>query len=219
MFLGNKEMIIQECEYRNMVRRVQKGSVDHRTFFRNIRGDLLISGYVASNMPLLADMIAEYMHRGDMATIVLSSHGELFEILRERRQAGTIDKTMISDVKERNYHPFYGMGAQQMLRFILMAAERMRYTGYMDEILQYASAVINIVEQTYPVSLPALCHLLKQDDDSISDYALQTGLSDVIADNIRGNHMAGIIVRRICEKLESVTADRKNFFCHMVIAC
>ena len=204
MFMGNKEMILRECECRNSIRRVQNGSMDHRTFFYNIRGDLLVSGYAATNTTLMADLIEVYMQRGDMPMIVFSSHGELFEKLRERKAAGWMNKMMITDAMEKNFHPFYGMGAQQLLRFIYMAAELQGYGGLMDRVLQYASAALNIVEQTYPVSLPALCQLLHQDDDAISEYALQVGLSDVIADNIRANHMAGIILRRICEKLESV---------------
>ena len=204
MFMGNKEMIIRECESRNRIRRVQNGSVDHRTYFRNIRGDLLISGYAAANTALMADMIEAYMHREDMPMIVFTSHGELFEKLREGKAAGTLKDLVLSDGMEKNYHPFYGMGAQQLLRFIYMAAELQGYSSLMDRVLQYASAALNIVEQTYPVSLPALCNLLKQDDDVISEYALQVGLSQVIADNIRGNHMAGIVLRRVCEKLESV---------------
>lgn len=204
MFMGNKEMILRECECRNRIRRVENGVMDHRTFFHNIRGDLLVSGYAATNTTLMADLIEVYMQRGDMPLIVFSSHGELFEKLRERKTAGRMSKMMITDAEEKNFHPFYGMGTQQLLRFIYMAAELQGYSGLMDRVLQYASAALNIVEQTYPASLPALCNLLHQDDDVIAEYALQVGLSDVIADNIRANRMAGIILRRICEKLGSV---------------
>lgn len=207
MFTGNKTMIMRECDRRNTVRRVYNGSVDHITFFRNISGDLLISGYVAANMNLIADMITEYMRRDDMPTIVLSGHTELFEILRQRLRSGVIARVMISDSEDRNYHPFYGMSVQKLLHFIHLAAESQGYSLLMDQVLQYASAVLNIVAATYPVSLPALTKLLQNDDDYISAYALQIGLSNVIADNIRANHEAGIILRRVCEKLQSVFED------------
>lgn len=204
MFTGNKAMIMRECHRRNAVRRVCSGSVDHQTFFHNIRGDLLISGYAAANQTMLADMISEYMRREDMPTIVLSSHTELLDALRQRQRAGEIARVMISDPRDRNYHPFYGMSAQQLLRFIRMTAEELGYSILLDHVLQYASAALNIVSVSYPVSLPALINLLQHDDDFISDHALQKGLSSIVADNIRANHEAGIVLRRICEKMESI---------------
>jgi hypothetical protein len=207
MFTGNKAMIMRECERRNSVRRVCDGTVDHTTFFHNIRGDLLISGYIAANTTLLANMITEYMKRGDMPTIVLSGHNELFEFLRQRQSAGEINRVMISDPTDRNYHPFYGMNAQKLLHFVHLAAEAQGFSLLMDQVLQYAAAALNIVSASYPMSLPAFTKLLKNDDDFISAYALQLGLSNVIADIIRGNHEAGVILRRALEKLEEVFED------------
>lgn len=207
MFTGSKAMIIRECERLNANRRVSRGLVDHVTFFRNITGDLLISGYIASDFTLLADMIAEYMKRQDMPTIVLSGHMQLLEIVRQRIHSGDMDFVMISDPNERNYHPFYGMNTQKMLGFIRLAAASLGYSVMMDQVLQYASAVLHVVSASYPISLPPLMKLLQYDDDYISAYALQIGLSNVIADNIRANHEAGIILRRVCEKLQSVFED------------
>ena len=62
----------------------------------------------------------------------------------------------------------------------------------------------NIVSTEYPVSLPAVVKLLEEDDDFISELALQQGLSNVIADNIRANHEAGIVFRRLLERLEEI---------------
>lgn len=207
MFTGNKAMIIRECDRRNEIRRVRNGNVDHLTFFRNIRGDLLISGYVASDMTLISNMVTEYMHRDDMPTIILSAHMDLFEHLRQKLRAGDIDRVMISDPYDRNYHPFYGMTAQKLLHFINMAAEVQGYHPTIDQIMQYASAALNIVAVSYPVSLPALTRLLQNDDDYISSYALQIGLSNVVADIIRANHEAGINLRRICEQLQTIFED------------
>lgn len=204
MLTGNKAMIMRECNRRNAVRRVCSGSIDHKTFFHNIRGDLLISGYAAANLNMLADMISEFTRREGMPTIVLSSHTELFDILRQKQNAGEIARIMISDPRDRNYHPFYGMSAQQLLRFIRMTAEELGYSVLIDQVLQYASAALNIVSASYPVLLPALTKLLQHDDDFISAHALQKGLSNVLADNIRANHEAGIVLRRVCEKMESI---------------
>ena len=207
MFTGNKAMIMCECDRRNAVRRVRTGTVDHISFFKNIRGDFLMSGYIASERTLIADMITEYMHRDDMPTIVLSAHLDLFKILRQRLRSGEIERVMISDPFDKNYHPFYGMNEQKILHFIHMAAESQGYHTTIDQILQYASAVLNVVAVSYPVSLPALLKLLENDDDYISAYALQIGLSNVIADIIRANHEAGINLRRVCEKLHTVFED------------
>lgn len=207
MFKGNKATIIRECDRRNEIRRVRRGTVDHKTFFRNIRGDLLISGYIASNMTLISDMVTEYIHRDDMPTIVLSAHSDLFNSLRHRARTGEIDRIIISDPFEKNFHPFLGMNEQNLLHFIYLAAEMQGYHGTIDQILQYASAVLNIIAVSYPVSLPALTRLLQNDDDFISAYALQIGLSNVVADVIRANHVAGINLRRVCEQLQTVFED------------
>ena len=200
----NKAGIIRECERRNANRRVFKGAVDHKTFFQKIKGDLLVSGYIAGNMTLLADMIDEYIKREDFPTIVLSNHKSLFDIFRYKQRTGEIHNIVISDSEERNYHPFYGMSKQQVLYFIRITAEELGYNVLIDQLLQYASSLLNIIEVSYPVSLPAMTKLLQNDDDAISAYALQKGLSNVIADNICAHHEAGIILRRVCEKLEDI---------------
>lgn len=207
MFTGNKAIIIRECDRRNEIRRVRRGTVDHKTFFRNIRGDLLISGYIASDMTLISDMVTEYVHRDDMPTIVLSAHSDLFNSLRHRARTGEIDRVIISDPFEKNFHPFLGMNDQKILHFIYLTAEMQGYHGTIDQILQYASAVLNIIAVSYPVSLPELTKLLQNDDDFISAFALQIGLSNVVADVIRANHVAGINFRRVCEQLQTVFED------------
>lgn len=83
----------------------------------------------------------------------------------------------------------------------------MGYTTLIDPIMIYAAAVLNVVAAKYPVSLPAIVKLLNEDDDSISEFALQSGLSNVIADNIRANHEAGIALRRLFERLEEIFED------------
>ena len=60
MFAGNKAMILRECEHRNTVRRVNNGRIDHKSFFENIEGDLLITGYGAGNRRMVTDLICSY---------------------------------------------------------------------------------------------------------------------------------------------------------------
>lgn len=207
MFTANKAMIVRECERHNAVRRVYNGKVDYKSFFKNIRGDLLITGYGAENRNMVADLICNYMRQGNLPTVVLSGHVDLFKLLRKKQHEGEITRIMMSWPEEQNYHLFYGMSTQQLLRFIRITAEEMGYGSLIDHVLVYASALLNIISTSYQVSLPAMTKLLQQDDDFISDYALQIGFSNVIADNIRANHEAGIVLRRICEYLENIFED------------
>ena len=114
---------------------------------------------------------------------------------------------MTSSPTDKNYHPFYGMSARQILRFVRMIAEEMGYGILTDQVMIYAAAVLNVVAVKYPVSLPAIVKLLNEDDDFISEFALQSGLSNVIADNIRANHEAGIVLRRLFERMEEIFED------------
>lgn len=208
--MENRTFIIRECERVNATRRVCTGSIDYHNFFRNIHGDLLISGKGAGERTMITDLVCEYFSKGDLPTIVLSSDIDLFRSLQERLAAGTIACVMISGPSTRNYHPMYGMSSQQILRFVRMAGEELGYGVLMDQVLVYTAAVLNIVSTRYPASLPAMTTLLKEDDDFISTLAEQMGLTNVIADNIRGNYEAGIVLRRICERLEEVFEEVYN---------
>ena len=207
MLVGTKAKIMIECEKRNQIRRVCQGKTDLETLFRNIQGDLLISGYGAANPILLADLICSYTRRNDMPTILLPARTELFELLRQRQRAGEVTRMMFSDPADRNYHPFYGMSAQYLLRFIRMTGEELGFNIIMDKMMPYAAAILNIVEASYPVSLPAMANLLRYDDAYISAHALQMGLGSDVADVIRANREAGVALRRTCEKLEYLFED------------
>ena len=207
MLVGTKAKIMMECEKRNRIRRVCNGRVDHQTFFQNIHGDLLISGYGAASSLLLADMVCGYMRRGDMPTIVLSDRTELFHLLRQRQRAGEITRMMISDPADRNYHPFYGMSTQYLLRFIRMTGEELGFGILIDKMMQYAAAALNVVNASYPVSLPALVNLLQYDDNYIASHAVQVGLGRSVADTIRANQEAGNALRQTCETLEHIFED------------
>lgn len=207
MLSANKAMIQRECDRRNQFRRVKRAEVDHCTFLQNIQGDLLISGYIAADTSLLYDMVTGYLDRNDMPTVVLSGRRELFQLLRERPHTGSSDRLAIFDPLSRGYHPFYGMPAEKLLHYIQLTAQAQGYHTAIDRILQYAAAALNVVSASYAISLPALIELLRSDDDYISAYALQIGLSNVVADTIRGDHEAGIHLRRILQKLYAAFED------------
>lgn len=205
--MNNKGMIINECERMNAARRVFEGRVDSASFFRNIHGDLLISGVEAGKQAMVLDLFCSGLEKNDMPTILLTSHLELMTAIQQKVNAHEIDCVMTSCPADKNYHPFYGMSAQQILRFVRMMAEEMGYGILTDQVMIYAAAVLNVVAAKYPVSLPAIVKLLNEDDDFISEFALQSGLSNVIADNIRANHEAGIVLRRLFERMEEIFED------------
>ncbi len=205
--MNNKGIIIRECERLNEVRRVHIGKIDHHSFFSTIHGDLLISGCEAGNLDMITDLVCACMKRNDYPTVVLSAHLELLKILHNKQITGEISRVMISSPSARNYHPFYGMSPQQILRFICRTAEELGYGTVIDQIMVYTSAVLNTVAASYPVSLPAMTKLLQEKDEFISRLALQSGLSNIVAENIRGNHEGGIVLRRVCERLEEIFED------------
>lgn len=205
--MSNKGMIINECERMNAARRVLEGRVDSASFFRNIRGDLLITGVEVGNQAMVLDLFCSGLDRNDMPTILLTSHPDMMVAIQQKVRAHEINCVMTSCPTDKNYHPFYGMSAQQILRFVRMTAEEMGYGILTDQVMIYAAAVLKVVAAKYPVSLPAIVKLLNEDDDFISEFALQSGLSNVIADNIRANHEAGIVLRRLFERLEEIFED------------
>ena len=205
MFESNKGMVLRECDRLNETRGVMTGSVSHTTFFHRIQGDLLISGYLASNLSLITDLVLEYLCRKDMPTILLSCHPELFGRIRGMC-AGAEEQIAISDSLERKYQPFYGLGKEKLLHFIHRAAELLGYHTMIDRILQYASAALNIVAMKYPVSLPALSALLLEDDDRIAGYALTLGLNNMVTDVILALKKVNRI-RVIVDELEFVPED------------
>ena len=205
--MSNKGMIINECERMNAARRVFEGRIDSASFFRNIQGDLLISGVEAGNQAMVLDLFYSSLEKNDMPTILLTSHPGLMMAIQRKVSTHEIDCIMTSCPADKNYHPFYGMSAQQILRFVRMTAEEMGYGILTDQVMIYAAAVLNVVAAKYPVSLPAIVKLLEEDDDFISEFALQSGFSNVIADNIRANHEAGIILRRLFERMEEIFED------------
>lgn len=200
--MSNKGIIMRECDKANMVRRVCTGKVDHNTFFRNIHGHLLISGAEAGDVTMLGDMVWEYAARKDMPTIILSSRLEFLHYLQQRQRGGMGNRIMVSAPDSLNYHPMYGMTTHQIRRLLTIAGEEVGCGGMMDRILLYAASVIDIVAAKYPVSLPALSVLLREDDDFIASFANQMGMSNVTANNILGDHEAGILLRRIIEHIE-----------------
>lgn len=202
--MGNKELIMRECDRANAVRRVCTGAIDYVSFFHNIRGNLFLSGQGADNIIMLSALVHEFAVRKDMPTIVLTSHNELLQEIKQNWGKKVPAEIRISGPGAKNYHPMYGMSSQQILKLIRATGEEMGCGAIMDRVLLYAAAIINIVAAKYQVSLPAMSVLLKEDDDFIADFASQMELSNVIIDNILGNHEAGIMFRRIVERIEEV---------------
>lgn len=195
--MGVNGMVVRECNKANMDRGVSTGRVDYHTFFRNINGHLLMSGTNAGNIPMLADMACDYAARGDrIPTILLTGHLKLLEALKDRQSLGYIEHLAISGPSSRNFHPMYGMSTQQINRLIAAAGEEMGCGAILDKVFLYAASAINITSARYPVSLPALSALLKEDDDAIASFAGEMGMSNVTVDNILGNREAGIMFRR-----------------------
>lgn len=201
--MGVNGRILKECNRANMDRGVTPGRVEYHMFFRNIEGHLLMSGSNAGNISMLADMVCDYASRGDgLPMILLSGRRKLLEALKDRQSRGYISRLEISAPSSKNYHPMYGMSAQQINRLMTAAGEEMGCGAIMDKVSLYAYAVIDIVAAKYPVSLPALSAILKEDDDTIASFAVQMGMSNVTVDNILGNHEAGIMFRRIVWRME-----------------
>ena len=194
--MSNKSVVMRECDRANKARNVNEGFVESQKFFQKIEGDLLMSGNYACDLELLTKMIHAYMQQSDVPTIVLTSHGNLLEQLEEMPEIEVFGE------RNLNYHPMYGMNMQQICRLIRLAGEEWGCSSLMDKVLLYGMAVMEVVGTHYVVSLPAISYLLMNGDDFIADLALTEGLPVVIADNIRGNQEAGLMFRRIVERLE-----------------
>lgn len=195
--------VMKECKKANVDRRVSVGKVDYHMFFQNIDGHLLMTGTNAGNINLLADMTCDYASREDwMPTILLTGRPKLLDVLKDRQSQGYIRRLAIFGPSSRNFHPMYGMTTPQINRLIAAAGEEMGCGAILDKVFLYAASAIDITSAKYPVSLPALSALLKEDDDEIASFARQMGMSTVTVDNILGNHEAGIMLRRIIERME-----------------
>ena len=202
--MNNKNMIIRECDNMNKTRRVKYGQVSCNEFFNTIQGDLLITGRLARNSKLMDTLIYSYFNKGDYPTIMLTSN-KLVAKKVQNSISSEYKKMVITSYSENcNYMPFYGMSSQQIIKFISHVAEKIGYSGLLGKVMIYATAILDIVETQYPLSLPAITKLLEEDDEFISGFAIQVGMSNVVVDNIRANHEAGIVFRRICEYLESI---------------
>lgn len=201
--MNNKNSITRQCKYLNEARRVKAGSVTSDEFFCRVTGDLLISGKDAGNMRLVENLVHNYFVRDDLPTIVLTSHMQLTKSIgiRDRK------RQIITSRDDRNYMPFYNMDAQQIIPLVSYTVDKLGYSGMNSKVLLYCSSILNIVVTQYPLSLPAITKLLEEDDDFISGLAIHAGLSNVVADNIRANHEAGIILRRVFEYIENVFGE------------
>ena len=70
--MSNRGRITRECELLNRKRNVFEGIIDNRSFFQNIRGDLLVSGERAGDQEMILNLVESCMEKADMPIILLS---------------------------------------------------------------------------------------------------------------------------------------------------
>lgn len=191
----NKTMIDRECFRANKARKVCAGNVDSATFFRKIKGDLLVTGKYACKTEFIENMVHESLTQSELPVVILNSRKELSKMIENMGEVQTFNE------EHKNYHPLWGLDTQAMLKIIRLAAESWGCHGMMDQVLLYAMALLEIVNTKYVLSLPAIAQLLRESDHVITNLAIHSGLPKVLADNIAGNQEAGILVRRIVGNL------------------
>ena len=64
--MSNRGRITRECEFLNRKRNVFEGIIDNRSFFQNIRGDLLVSGERAGDQEMILNLVESCMEKADM---------------------------------------------------------------------------------------------------------------------------------------------------------
>lgn len=198
----NKSNVARECERNNAARKVYPEKMDHITFFQKVQGNVLVSGMQARQVEFVKDMAKTYHGREDLPTIVLTSRLELLRQLKEGLFCENPSQAQIFGPFMKNHHPMHGMNAQQVCQIIQAAGKELGCGAILDQVLLYAMALLNIVSLKYPISLPAISRLLQSDDDAIAEFAFREGASNIICGNIVGSQMAGIMLRRIVERLE-----------------
>lgn len=217
--MGNRRKVTFACEELNQNRNVFEGTIDKRSFFQNMRGDLLIAGENAGDQNLILSLINSCVEKADMPTILLSGHLELFEELQRCRSRGEIANVRISGPSEKSYHPLLGMSKEQIQRMVSLTAQEIGIGAAIEKVIIYTEALLDIIAVKYPLSLPAMTEILREEDHVISELALQYGLPSAVADNIRGNHEAGKILRKICAQLEeifrNVSAPGNDTLCNL----
>ena len=115
--MSNRGRITRECELLNRKRNVFEGIIDNRSFFQNIRGDLLVSGERAGDQEMILNLVESCMEKADMPIILLSGHLGVFTELQRRRTQDAFSNVRIASPSEKTYHPFLGMSKQQIQRF------------------------------------------------------------------------------------------------------
>lgn len=205
--MSNKQAVICQCQRENKSRGVYQGKTKRRTFLKNMEGSLLLSGIGSCRAELLLELTQHFVGMTDSPVIFLTSRAEMLEALLYAGNVGDVQGVMASFAGHKNYHPMYGFGSQQVCEMVRITAETLGCTSLMDELILYTTAITNIVSRYYPPSLPAISQLLKSDDDYIAKIAANSHLTNVIVDNILGSYQAGIMLRRVVEKLEETFSE------------
>lgn len=191
----NEFMMELECERANEARNIYYKNTSGDLFFKNIKRDLLVTGKYACDPNVLTKMLEVSRNQLEMPVVILTSRSDLIGYLQE------LPDMRIYDEQHKEYHPLWGLDAQAILNLICQAAEEWGIYGNMDRMLLYAMAVMEIVNTKYILSLPAVAQILKESDGTIAQIVEENGLPEILADQILGNQEAGMMLRRVIEKL------------------
>lgn len=99
--MSNRGRITRECELLNRKRNVFEGIIDNRSFFQNIRGDLLVSGERAGDQEMILNLVESCMEKADMPIILLSGHLGVFTELQRRRTQDAFSNVRIASPSEK----------------------------------------------------------------------------------------------------------------------
>jgi len=150
-------------------------------YFASINGNFYITG--DSNgmdqyrrQAILSSLVH---HEGikNAPTIILSNDDQLKENLISNAVEGKLRRRLLVKSEEyADYHFFYGMEKKHVLRCISDVAQERGIVNPDFDI--YAEAFVNVVDHSFPVSLPAILNLMKYTNEEIVNHAAKSGLSN-----------------------------------------
>lgn len=202
--MGERKIIVRECQMKNDARKVCEGTVTATEFFEKVKGNLLITGRNAGNIKLLLDMVCRYAKRRDMPTLLLTAHRDFIKSLQYMQREKRIKGMMISGSGSQNHDPMYGMSKMQISHLFGIACDELGSEVMKEKVMLYISAIMDVISTKYEVSLLSLVALLRRSDEDIALFAKENGVSDIVVSDILRNCEAGIVTRRIVQKLGEV---------------
>ena len=123
--MSNRGRITRECEFLNRKRNVFEGIIDNRSFFQNIRGDLLVSGERAGDQEMILNLVESCMEKQTMPIILTFRSSGCVYRTSETENTGRVFKCENCKPIRKNVPSFLGMSKQQIQRFVSLAAEKM----------------------------------------------------------------------------------------------